>query len=89
MARSNDKRTQRLRKPAETAKRPSAEYVRREMQKSLDEAWEVSCRDPRIKAKWDELFPDGRKPTLEEFIIRLSQEVSVESASLGHKGIFS
>lgn len=55
--------------------RPTAEDVEREIQLAIDEAWEASRSDPAAKAHWDRLFPDGKKPSQEEFIRRLAQEL--------------
>lgn len=49
--------------------------VRAEMQKALDAAWETT--DPVAKQKQAELFPNG-KPTLEQFIVALSDAVKRE-----------
>lgn len=54
----------------------TAEDVAREIQMALDEAWEASQSDPTAKAHWERLFPDGKKPSQEEFIKRLAQELS-------------
>lgn len=54
----------------------TAEDVEREIQLALDDAWERSRNDPAAKAYWQRLFPDGKKPSQEEFIKRLSQELS-------------
>lgn len=54
----------------------TAEDVEREIQLALDEAWEASQDDPVAKAHWQRLFPDGKKPSQEEFIKRLAQELS-------------
>ena len=53
----------------------TAEDVEREIQVAIDEAWERSRKDPDIQAHWQRLFPDGKKPSQEEFIRRLAQEV--------------
>jgi hypothetical protein len=49
--------------------------VRKQMQVLLDISW--SQDDPGMRAKLDARFPDG-KPSLEEFILRLSDEVQKE-----------
>ena len=42
------------------------EYVRRQMQNALDEAF--SNPKPSVQAAWNALPTKGRKPSLEEFI---------------------
>ena len=51
----------------------SEQHVRDEMQKALDAAW--STTDEEALKRQRELFPDG-KPTLEEFIRKVSQMTS-------------
>ena len=61
----------------------TAEDVEREIQWALDDAWERSRNDPAAKAYWDRLFPDGKKPSQEEFINRLSQELRDRRSAAG------
>ncbi len=49
--------------------------VRKDMQEAIDEAWEISRTDPAAKAAWEEYFPGGEKPTLEQFIATLGRRV--------------
>ena len=63
-----------IRNVAENNGQTEAE-VRGQMQALLDISW--SQDDPGTRAKLDALFPDG-KPSLEEFILRLSGEVQKE-----------
>jgi hypothetical protein len=49
----------------------SPRELRREMQAVIDEAWE----NPAAAASWNRYFPDGKKPSVEEFIWRLGGEV--------------
>ena len=42
------------------------EYVRRQMQSALDEAF--SNPDPSVRAAWNAFPTKGRNPSLEEFI---------------------
>lgn len=51
----------------------SEQHVREEMQKALDAAWNTN--DITALKRQRELFPNG-KPTLEEFIRKISQTVS-------------
>lgn len=47
--------------------------VRAEMQEAIDEAWENSG-DGKTAA-WKEYFPNGQKPSVEEFIIILGNRI--------------
>lgn len=51
----------------------SEQHVREEMQKALDAAWNTT--DEAAMKRQKELFPNG-KPTLEEFIQKVSRMVS-------------
>ena len=53
----------------------TAEDVEREIQIAIDDAWERSRNIPAAKAYWQYLFPSGEKPSQEEFIRRLAQEL--------------
>ncbi|MBQ8237526.1 MAG: hypothetical protein IJZ39_05225 [Oscillospiraceae bacterium] len=44
----------------------TSEYVRREMQRALDEA--QASTDPVVQARWKTIPHKGEKATLEEFI---------------------
>lgn len=59
----------------ETARRfgITPEQCKADMQAAIDEGWRTE--DPAARAYWAELFPDGRKPTVEEFIVRLAGEL--------------
>ena len=50
--------------------------IRAEMQKALDESW----KNPLASAAWKEYFPDGKKPTVEEFIRVISEKIRKEAA---------
>ena len=54
----------------------SVEHVRKEMQEALDAAWEAAWAPGNIRGQvaWQRLFPGGRKPTVEEFIIGISDK---------------
>ena len=52
-------------------KSPAA--ARAAMQEALDEAWEQSLKDPEGAAVWRGYFPDGKKPSLDEFIVRMAK----------------
>lgn len=49
----------------------SEQHVREEMQKALDEAWNTTDEEALRYQK--EMFPNG-KPTIEEFIKKVSQK---------------
>lgn len=48
--------------------------VRQSMQEALDDAWNTAWQPGNIRAqlRWQQLFPGPRKPTVEEFIVRIS-----------------
>lgn len=52
----------------------SAAEVRQSIQEAIDAAWDNP--DPAAKARQQQLFPDGRTPTVEEFLIRVSRELN-------------
>lgn len=60
----------------ETARRNGVtpERCRRDIQECIDAAWNTT--DPAAKARQQQLFPAGRKPTVEEFLIRVSRELN-------------
>ena len=49
----------------------SKEQCRKDMQEALDASWEAALEDPNLRAAWMMYFPDGEKPDLEDFIIRM------------------
>lgn len=51
----------------------SPEEIRRSMQECIDEAWDNKTQTSA--AAWLRYFPDGKKPTLEEFMCRLAKEL--------------
>lgn len=53
----------------------SEQQCREEMQAALDSGWENALRDPAVKAAWEKYFPDGGKPSLEDFMARLAAEL--------------
>ena len=50
--------------------------VRLSIQEAINEAWANSRSDPEAKAAWDKYFPDGRKPSVEQFIVHLGRRLS-------------
>lgn len=61
----------------ETARRfgITPEQCRADMQEAIDEAWANSRSDPESKEKWAEYFPAGKKPSVEEFMMVLSEKI--------------
>lgn len=55
--------------------------VRKDIQEALEEAWSEAWAPGNLLAqvKWQRLFPGGRKPTVEEFIIRLGDELQKQN----------
>lgn len=47
----------------------TVEKIREEMQKAIDAGY--GNPDPAVKAKWTEMWGEGRKPTVDEFIRRM------------------
>ena len=56
----------------------SVAHIRREMQASIDAAWDKAWTPGNLQAqaKWQQLFPGGKKPTVEEFIAVVSQKIA-------------
>lgn len=50
------------------------EAIRASIQAAIDAAWNTT--DPAAKTRQQQLFPDGQKPTVEEFLIRVSRELN-------------
>lgn len=53
----------------------TAQQCRADMEEAIDEAWKTSRQDPAAKAAWDKYFPDGQKPSVEEFIMVLGTKL--------------
>lgn len=47
----------------------SVEEIRKEMQNAIDAGF--ANTDPAVKAKWTEMWGEGRKPTVDEFICKM------------------
>ena len=54
----------------------SEKEVREEMLKAIRAGRENP--DPEVQARWNELFPDGKEPTPEEFIKTIAQYILKE-----------
>ena len=52
----------------------TADEVRREIQLAIDLAMQDS--DPEIRKRWDSIPSKGKKPTPEELILYISQNIS-------------
>ena len=66
----------------------SMAHIRRSIQACIDAAWNNVWTPGNLKAqvRWQRLFPGGKKPTVEEFIIAVSRNLSAnESFSHLHK----
>ena len=51
------------------------ETIRASMQEAIDAAWDNKNSSSAIELEWHKYFPSGEKPSLEEFIIRISSEL--------------
>ena len=56
----------------------SPAQCRKDMAEAIDEAWENSRGDPAALAVWNEYFPSGQKPSVEEFIAVLGNRIKTE-----------
>ena len=54
----------------------SPAQIRREIQECIDDAWANKTRESA--AAWLEYFPDGRKPSVEKFIVTLGKRIRNE-----------
>lgn len=57
---------------ARTEGKPASE-IRCEIQKSIDEAW--TNKTAETAAAWLKYFPDGRKPSVEKFIVTVGSKL--------------
>ena len=53
----------------------SPEAIRTAMQEALDEAWERSLKNPGGIVTWRGYFPNGKKPSLDEFIVQIAKHI--------------
>lgn len=56
----------------------SPRYFRMAMQEAIDIAWN-NRENNGASAAWLKYFPTGEKPSLEDFVARLAQELSQDS----------
>ena len=47
--------------------------IRFTIRKAIAGAWERSRSDPEAAALWEQYFPGGRQPTVDEYILRLGR----------------
>lgn len=55
----------------------SVAYIRNAIQASIDDAWSRAWAQGNLQAQayWQQLFPNGMKPTVEEFIAAMARQV--------------
>ena len=55
----------------------SMAHIRRSIRACIDAAWNNVWTPGNIHAqvRWQQLFPGGKKPTVEQFIVTISQQV--------------
>lgn len=53
------------------------EHVRREVQAAIDAAWDQAWQPGNLQAQveWQRRFPGGCKPSLEQFLITMGQQL--------------
>ena len=61
----------------------SIEEIRNAIQESIDDAWNRAWTPGNLRAQvtWQQMFPGGRKPTVEEFIIAVATELKAGEES--------
>ena len=52
--------------------------IRSDIQASIDEAWDKAWMPGNLHAQiqWQQLFPGGMKPTVEEFIVVVARKIT-------------
>lgn len=52
--------------------------ARRSMQDCIDEAWDRAWTPGNLQAQvnWQRIFPGGKKPTVEEFIVGMARKIT-------------
>ena len=60
-------------------KNKTSDEIRQAMQEALDIAWAEAWQVGNLPAQleWQRLFPDGRKPSVEEFILNIAKRVQL------------
>lgn len=55
--------------------------ARQSIQECIDEAWNYTWTPGNLVAqvRWQQMFPGGKKPTVEQFIIAMARKVTEES----------
>lgn len=56
-------------------------HIRQSIQECIDEAWNKAWTPGNIRAQvqWQQLFPGGMKPSVEEFIVVISKQLTTET----------
>lgn len=57
----------------------SIEDIRNSIQESIDDAWNSAWTSGNLQAQvtWQQIFPGGRKPSVEEFIVAVATKLTV------------
>ena len=53
----------------------SVKEIKEEMQKALDDAWNIPDKSADVRFNQLKLAPDGKKPSVDEFISYCSSEI--------------
>ena len=55
----------------------SMAQIRQEIQECIDDAWDRAWMSGNLQAQqnWQQLFPDGKKPTVEKFIVVMARKL--------------
>ena len=58
----------------------SVKDIRQSIQASIDDAWNRAWTPGNLQAQvtWQRIFPGGRKPTVEEFIIAMAHNITAK-----------
>ena len=56
----------------------SIDDIRSAIQESIDEAWNSAWTPGNLQAQvtWQQMFPGGKKPTVEEFIVAVATKLT-------------
>ena len=52
--------------------------IRRSIQVCIDDGWRISwdTNDEEAQQRWLQIFPDGKKPTVDQFIVALAKRIT-------------
>ena len=58
--------------------------IKQSIQECINEAWAVSWTPGNIHAQvhWQKLFPGGKKPTVEQFIVGITRQLAIENRKI-------